>query len=143
MTEDGDRMRAEGWEGEARMDGIFGGAFSLLLDNSARGSMGLVVLLKSLGTSVERIDNDCGGRVGYTLVRFFLSDEIPCVGEMSTERLDVNGDTTFVSHVSIEFIFSSDLSGRGITSGTPWLEWQSEAMLDGEDCPTRGFAFVI
>lgn len=59
------------------------------------------------------------------------------------ERLAVSGDMTSVNHVSIESIFSSDLPETGITKGTPWLEWQSEAMLDEEDRGTRGFTFVI
>lgn len=75
------------------------------------------------------------------MVRFFLWDVTLCLGEPSKARLD---DLTSVNQVSIEFIFSSDLSGRGITNGTPWLEWQSEAMLDErEDRATRGFGFVI
>lgn len=58
-------------------------------------------------------------------------------------RLEDNRDLTSVNHVSIEFILSSGLSGRGITNGTPWLEWQSEAMLDDdEDRATRHFSFA-
>lgn len=45
LTEAGDRIRAEESKGEARTGELCGGAFSLLLDISARCLMDLVVLL--------------------------------------------------------------------------------------------------
>lgn len=136
LTELGDGLEGEGGQSGGRLGRAneLGGAFSLLLEVlEIRGSgrMGFVLMPEGLCVPFDLMVNVFGGNVGYTLVLFLISDLCSC--EMTLDGLGVDGATTSFSHVSISSVLFSVSSGKDITSGTPWLEWQSEKKLEPEN----------